>query len=1748
MSAMTRTGWGARWLRAGALASATIAIALAVAPAQAVTSTTTSLSASPTTSNPGQSVTLTTTVAGASPSGTVTIKEGSSVLATANLGPEPYWDNVSLLLHADGANGSTAFVDASGKSTPAANGIAKIESGTVKFGSGGMQANDGSSDGWLTVPYHAGLNLASGDFTVEFWLYPTAITGSGQIVFNVANGTGYFPVQLLLTGSGNLEWRGFVGNGSGLAYDISSSALSLNAWHHAAAVRSGSTFTLYVDGAIAGTASYSGTLYSGTDGVAIGAYGTGGYSFHGVLDEIRVTKGVARYSAPFTPPASAFADSSGAPAPTRTATATINTLGPGTHNLVASYSGDANNSASVSSAVALTVNRSATTTTVNFSQNPGYVHQYETLWASVTGWSPGGTVTFRDGANTIANVAVTMADPNWSKVSLQVHADGADGSTTFTDTSGKSTVTANGTARVQTAVAKFGTGALQTNYGGTVGWLSVPYNAGIDLSSGDFTVECWLYETAANSAIVMNMASGTGYYPWQLYIGSGGNLGLRGFANGGGASTVYDIAGPVVSLNVWHHVAAVRAGSSLTLYLDGVAVGSATYSGALYSNNSDALSIGAYGSGTYGFAGDVDEIRITKGVARYTAAFAPPSAPFPDGASGGSGYPVGSATYSTNALSVGTHAITASYSGDPNNTASATAVVNLPIQVNPTTVSLVPNATSLGVGQGLTLVAKVAGDNPTGTVTFKDGARALGTVALNAAGSASLSTSLVTQGAHSLVAAYSGDTYNAANPSAVTSITATKAPTTTSVSASTTTPGTGQPVVLTATVSGGFNAGGTVTFSDGGATLPPVPVVGGVAVFTTSYPASGTHTLSASYSGDANNETSVSSNLSVSVEAKWRPTVTIKAGPNPTSVGQNVTLTAAVTGKTPTGLVKFFDGGTLLNQVSLSGNSASLTVSSLKLGSHALSATYAGDGNNYPADSNLVGIQVDATAPVAPGQMTWVYGYDAEGNPTTALDPNGNETVTAYDRFQRAFTLTQPRPAPGAASPVVGFDYDGLDQLTKVTDPRGLVTRYTTDGLGNTTVLQSPDAGLKNATFDVEGKLLTRTDARGKTTVYAYDPLGRVTSINYAGGTPTQLVYDRYASANDATAIGHLTQITDESGSTTYRYDGLGHVVAKTQVTGSGGLAKSFTVAYGWGSSGPSAGKLTSITYPSGARANYSYDATGRLSGVTLNPVNANGAGTNTALSYGILASVQYNGASAVKGWTWGDGTAYARGFDAYARLNQYPLGNPAGSGASAGLVRMLGYDNAGRITAFTHSASGIAKPAFDQSFGYDGLDRLTLITKAAGGFFSYGYDANGNRSNRNISGSNYLNTIDPGSNRFTGVQDVGSGGAAVARTYGYDLAGNLTSDGVNTFGYSDRGRMSSATTPGGVVSYLYNGLEQRVLKSGPTGVVSTGAAYYVYDEAGHLLGEYDANGSPVHETVYIGMTPVAVVKQINPRTANVQTSLGYVYADHTATPRVVVRSGDHAIVWRWDAAEAFGATPPDQNPNGLGAYVFDQRMPGQVFDAETGSFDNGWRNYQPSTGTYWQSDPIGLAGGSISTFQYVNGNPLIGVDPNGLATIVGAPSWGASFGKPSPEYKAWYDKYGKTLNDMLRNMQDRINSLCPQERARLQAIFDRWKIRVDPNIDDPAHRGHFYATTKDGLTTFDLPFFQIQKYENPSQSFVGWHEYRHVMPENHAIYDPPSSIGDVLIGHPERVPSERDADDFARWMESASNKCGCPK
>jgi RHS repeat-associated protein len=262
-------------------------------------------------------------------------------------------------------------------------------------------------------------------------------------------------------------------------------------------------------------------------------------------------------------------------------------------------------------------------------------------------------------------------------------------------------------------------------------------------------------------------------------------------------------------------------------------------------------------------------------------------------------------------------------------------------------------------------------------------------------------------------------------------------------------------------------------------------------------------------------------------------------------------------------------------------------------------------------------------------------------------------------------------------------------------------------------------------------------------------------------------------------------------------------------------------------------------------------------------------------------------------------------------------------------------------------------------------LDRLATAT-GTGLNETWTYDANGNRQTQGGATSSTY-TVSTASNRLASI----SGG--LTRTYAYAPSGQTTGYGGLTFTYLDSGRLSSVSNGTTTTTYVLNALGQRVKKSG------TSITLFIYDESGHLLGEYDGSGNLIEETVWMGDVPVATL-----RPNGTGVSVYYVHTDHLNTPRRISRPSDNVIVWRWDS-EPFGTASANQDPDGDGiAFVYNPRFPGQYYDAETGLNYNAYRDYDPAVGRYIESDPIGLHGG-INTYAYVHSNPPLRIDPLGL-------------------------------------------------------------------------------------------------------------------------------------------------------------------
>ena len=607
--------------------------------------------------------------------------------------------------------------------------------------------------------------------------------------------------------------------------------------------------------------------------------------------------------------------------------------------------------------------------------------------------------------------------------------------------------------------------------------------------------------------------------------------------------------------------------------------------------------------------------------------------------------------------------------------------------------------------------------------------------------------------------------------------------------------------------------------------------------------------------------------------------------------------------------------------------------------------------------------------PVSPAPVT-TYEYDAQGNPTKTIQAPGVSgfgfnTVTTYD------SLNQAKDSTDAKAGKTQFGYDGAGRLNKVTDPRNLVTQYPRNGLGEATQLVSPDTGTASHTYDEIGNLKTRTDSRGVLATYSHDELSRLTGIVYSQSGQANRTYSwtyDQTGAGFSHGIGRLTSTASPGGSSRYAYDAQGRLISATQTVNAAAGANSNPITHTTGYTYVD-GRLTAITYPSGRQLTITYTA-GQPTSVSL----AKDAGSTAAPLISQIQWVPFGGA---RSWLWhlNSGTQlHEKTFDLSGRPVRYPLG---------GAIRDLTYDAADRITGYTHydAATGTATAAataLNQTFGYDELGRLTSLTTASTSA-SIGYDANGNRTSVTLNGNTGAYTTAATSNRLTGTTNP-------ARSFGHDSAGNTTSDSASyTAVYSLENRLASLTKAGVTTAYSYDVHGQRIRKAGSTSSSTT--MIFVYDQGGQLLGEYDQNGQAIREYVWLRGTPIAV---FTPNGTNPPT-VYFIHADHLDAPRLIVDQNNKTR-WRW-LAEPFGNTLPETDPNGLGAFTLNLRFPGQYFDSESGLHYNYFRDYDASTGRYVQSDPIGLDGG-INTYAYVGGDPVSGMDPNGLFDITNPADW----------------------------------------------------------------------------------------------------------------------------------------------------------
>lgn len=646
------------------------------------------------------------------------------------------------------------------------------------------------------------------------------------------------------------------------------------------------------------------------------------------------------------------------------------------------------------------------------------------------------------------------------------------------------------------------------------------------------------------------------------------------------------------------------------------------------------------------------------------------------------------------------------------------------------------------------------------------------------------------------------------------------------------------------------------------------------------------------------------------------------------------------------------------------------------------------------------------------------YGYDAVGNLTSESDPLSRGTGRTYDALGRLHTTLQD--VGGIAAQTL-MQYDALDRVVLVTDPSGLNTAYSYNGFGDLLGLTSPDTGISTATYDAAGNLKTRTDARNITATYGYDLIDRVTSVAYPDASRNLgFTYDTAPAecpAGETFHIGRLARMTvGGSDGTAFCYDRFGNLTRKVQTT----QGRSFTVRYDHaprvrngtdapGRPRPPTALVFGMTYPDGAQLRIGRNGRGEATDLTVTLANGQ---TKTLLS----GTVHYPFGPAWW-WTYGNGRKLTR--------SRTPSGRPGfvEDSRAGGLSEGYWFDAAGNLDSLRNASQ--ADPP-KRKYTYDGLDRLTEVRDGASNALlqGYGYNATGDRTT-DTNGATRSFAYATGTHRLSSAGSVNRaydaagntiriGGAAALAANRPALAADaqprswraqvqaraqtvrmakrgkapavaptkLAPATVREFAYDDAGRLKQVKRDGVVaMDYLYNAKGERVYRSGSGQTVHT-----VYDEAGHWLGDYDAAGNAFQQAIWLDDLPVGLLVG-----AGTSQKLYYLEPDALGSPRVAIDPDRDVAVWRWDlTGEAFGNTAPNEDPDGDGiAFTLDMRFPGQRYDAASELVYNYFRDYDPGTGRYVESDPIGLSGGA-ATYDYAEGKPNGSIDRLGLSPLDG--------------------------------------------------------------------------------------------------------------------------------------------------------------
>lgn len=671
----------------------------------------------------------------------------------------------------------------------------------------------------------------------------------------------------------------------------------------------------------------------------------------------------------------------------------VSTLGAGSHSITAAYNGDANTAASTSAILSQTINPTATTTTFTASPNPSVFNQWISFVVTVapaTGGTPTGTITLMDGTNNLSTATL-----------------------------------ASGLGRISYSGLAPGTHPITAVYSGDGNFTaskSAVQNVTVNQASTATTVSSSLNPSTYGLALTITASvqapQGINPIGTVTFMDGSATLGSSSLSNGLAQFTLSGLGAGS------HTLTAVYAGDTYLTGSTSTGLAQSVSAASSATTVSSSVNPATFGQ-TVVFSATIQP--ASGGAATGTVTFL-------DGtvALGSSPVSGNAAQLSLSSLGVGSHAITAKYSGDNNVAGSMSAALTQTVGQAATTTTVTSAANPVGFGQSVTFSVRIqssASGTPTGTVTLMDGSSSLGSTALPANGVAQFAITSLASGAQAISASYSGDATYAGSTSSVLTETVNPASSTISMAVSPNPAAFGQAVVLAASVTpsiSGDQATGAVTFFDGAASLGTANLSNNSTQLSVSNLAAGSHSVTAQYAGDANFIGSTSAAVTETVN-EASTTTTLVSNLNPAAFGQAVTLTASVqagAGISIAGTVTFMDGSLGLGTVTLANNSAQLTTSSLAPGAHTLTAVYNSNGNFATSTS--------AALTETANQLTTTTTLASSANPAPA-----GQSVT--------FTATVQAGAGNSATGTVTF-LDGSTTLGTATVSSGSAP-FTTSSL-----------------------------------------------------------------------------------------------------------------------------------------------------------------------------------------------------------------------------------------------------------------------------------------------------------------------------------------------------------------------------------------------------------------------------------------------------------------------------------------------------------------------------------------------------------------------------------------------------------------------------------------------------------------------------------------------------------------------------